>query len=133
MKSKFIFCISLFFICTLNLNAQNNEKLDSISLLSPKHDTIPQEIAEVAAKFQGGDLIKFNKFLSTQLSLPLEANVREWSGKTYVRFIVEWDGKVKDGEAPTGTYVWKVIYQFSGKTNTSAASTTLKGTVTLIR
>jgi len=96
MKSKFIFFISLFFICTLNLNAQNNEKLDSISLLSPKHDTIPQEIAEVAAKFQGGDLIKFNKFLSTQLSLPLEANVREWSGKTYVRFIVEWDGKVKD-------------------------------------
>lgn len=96
MKSKFLFFIPLFIICTLNLNAQNNEKLDSISLLSPKHDTIPHEIVEIPAKFQGGDIIKFNKFLSSQLSLPLEANIRKWSGKTYVRFIVDWDGKVKD-------------------------------------
>ena len=97
MKSKFIFCISLFFICTLNLNAQNNEKLDSISLLSSKHDTIPLEVAEVAAKFQGGDLFYFLKqHVNNNLRLPHTDYERKWNGKTYVRFIVDWDGKVKD-------------------------------------
>jgi TonB family protein len=93
---KFTFFLFFFFIYALNINAQNNVKSDSISLSCCKHDTVPQEILETGATFQGGDLLKFKKHITSQLIFPMEANMREWSGKTYVRFIVNWDGKVKD-------------------------------------
>ena len=68
----------------------------SILIIERKHDTVPLQIVEVNATFQGGDLLKFKKYITNQIIFPLEANIRKWSGKTYIRFIVDWDGKVKD-------------------------------------
>jgi len=93
---KFTFILFLFFLFAFKIIAQNNVKSDSISVLCCKHDTVPLQIVEVNATFQGGDLLKFKKYITNQIIFPLEANIRKWSGKTYIRFIVDWDGKVKD-------------------------------------
>jgi gliding motility-associated-like protein len=44
-----------------------------------------------------------------------------------------WDGKVNGRNAPPDTYVWKIVYQTSSLANPSTSTTTLHGTVTLIR
>jgi len=44
-----------------------------------------------------------------------------------------WNGKVNGRYAPPDTYAWKIVYQVSSLANPSTSTTTLHGTVILIR
>ena len=44
-----------------------------------------------------------------------------------------WNGMVNGKYAPPDTYVWKIIYQVPSQGTSSPSSTTLHGTVMLIR
>jgi gliding motility-associated-like protein len=44
-----------------------------------------------------------------------------------------WNGKVNGRNAPPDTYAWKIVYKISSLANPSTSTTTLHGTVTLIR
>jgi gliding motility-associated-like protein len=46
---------------------------------------------------------------------------------------IGWNGMVKGQVASPGTYVWKIVYQVSSQGSPSGSSTTLQGTVTLVR
>ena len=57
-------------------------------------DTLVYFNADTMPKFQGGDVIKFRKYLATNLRYPKEARDKNISGKVYVQFIVTDQGKV---------------------------------------
>jgi gliding motility-associated-like protein len=44
-----------------------------------------------------------------------------------------WNGKVNGSIAAPGTYAWKIVYKVSSQTDPSGSTTTLHGTVNLIR
>lgn len=69
-------------------------KNDSITCTS--HDTIVQTIVQESAKFQNGDLVTFKKYVVKNLHYPPEEMMKRHQGKSFVRFIVDWDGQVKN-------------------------------------
>ena len=99
MKTIIITFLIIFFFYNSGIIAQINSStsdVDSISCVM--HDTIVQLFVEKDAKFQGGDILKFRKYVMMNIKYPIEANMRKNQGKVLVKFIVDWDGKVKNIE-----------------------------------
>lgn len=88
----------LFFGNTINAFAQNKEIISTIdSSYCIAHDTVVHVTAEKNAMFQDGDLKTFRTYVSKNLIYPKEAFFNnDMQGKVYVKFIVDWDGQVKD-------------------------------------
>lgn len=99
MKIKIIAFLIIFFSYNSIMVAQTNSTVsvvDSINCMA--HDTIVHLVVEKDAKFQGGDILKFRKYVMMNLRYPLEANINKYEGKALVKFVVDWDGKVKNIE-----------------------------------
>lgn len=73
---------------------QNIENTDSTICLA--HDTIVQYNVEKSARFQNGDLLKFRRYLAMNIRYPIVAVTNNYQGKSYISFVVNWDGIVKD-------------------------------------
>ncbi len=86
---KTLFTI-LFFMCLLNIKAQN--KKDSIPESSK--DKIFTEI-ETPPEFPGG-VNEFYNFLSNNIIYPAEAKKNNIVGRIIIRFVVEKDGSLRD-------------------------------------
>ncbi|MDR0812361.1 MAG: energy transducer TonB [Paludibacter sp.] len=77
----------------------------SLSLAQEQHDSTKLKLSEIDgtsdtfdgihAKFKGGDRNKFQKWLSGQLSYPIEALKNKEYGTVIIGFVVDKDGKVK--------------------------------------
>jgi TonB family protein len=96
MNTKISFFIIFFVACSFNLSAQNKVQSAITNSCCLKHDTVAQNVVDVNAKFQGGDLSKFQGYISREIRFPVEAIKNKWGGKIHIKFIVNWDGKVKD-------------------------------------
>ena len=97
MRSTFIIILLLSFgivIQGLAKDKKPNKKIGTTDCLA--HDTIVQVVVETSAKFQDGDLAKFKSYVMSNLRYPLESITNGYSGKSLIRFVVGWDGHVKD-------------------------------------
>lgn len=93
--------VILIFLILLNyyskVSAQDKEIMYNIE--TPDciaHDTVVQLIAEKSAQFQDGGLEAFNRFVCSFISYPIVAIQRQYQGTSYIKFVVNWDGQVKD-------------------------------------
>jgi protein TonB len=66
------------------------------STFCTKHDTAVKTVVEKIATFQGGDLNAFRNYLATNLIYPAEATMKKYKGRVLVKFVVDWDGIVKN-------------------------------------
>jgi|WetSurMetagenome_2_1015567.scaffolds.fasta_scaffold67995_1 TonB family protein len=105
MKAIIIALLVIFF-------SINTKHLDRINI-TPKeidtntcvaHDTTVQLFVEKNAKFQDGDLLSFRKYVMNKIVMPPEANINRYQGRATIKFIVDWDGQVKN----------VVVYKSSG-------------------
>lgn len=58
-------------------------------------DTAVYFTVDTMPKFQGGDVLKFRKYLAMNLAYPKEAREKDISGKVFVQFVVNVKGKVE--------------------------------------
>jgi len=97
---KYITFIILVFFCsnTICVFAQKKEIVSFVdSTACVANDTVVQINPEKSATFQEGDLRTFRTYVSRNLRYPNEAFFnKDIQGKVYVKFIVDWDGCVKD-------------------------------------
>jgi TonB family protein len=93
----FMVCLTLLYHSNEAIAQKNsmNENKDTTTCLA--HDTIVYINVEKSAKFQDGDILKFRKYVAMNICYPSEAfNNLGMQGKSYVKFIVDWDGQVKE-------------------------------------
>ena len=96
MKSITVIIFLFIFNIGFNVFAQDKEfvnGVDTISCLA--HDTTVMINVQIEARFQGGDIVRFRNYVSKNIRYPVEAQVKNEQGKSYVSFIVDWDGLVK--------------------------------------
>jgi len=98
-----VLCIQSSFVKSQNKDIVS--KIDSVNCTS--HDTIVQINVEKSAKFQNGDLLMFKKYLAMNIRYPFNEMISKCQGKSYIRFVVDWDGQVKD----------VTVYKSSGNKN----------------
>lgn len=100
MKTKLI-CLSIFFVIffifTGRISAQVSViSSDTITNNCVANDTTVQLVVEKDAQFHGGDLFKFRKYIMTRLRYPVQCLQKNQQGRVLVKFIVNWDGKIKN-------------------------------------
>ena len=97
-KSIYLFTFFVFFFAFITrISAQDSAiSSDTITNKCIANDTIVQLLVEKDAQFQGGDLLKFRKYIMTRLRYPIHSLQRNQQGKVFIKFIVNWDGKIKD-------------------------------------
>jgi len=77
--------------------AQSNKiSPDTTANICIMHDTIVQQFVKKNAQFRGGDLNKFRNHVMSNIRYPVQSMEKNEQGQTYIRFIVDWDGRVKD-------------------------------------
>lgn len=98
MKSTTLIILVISCVSTINTLAQSNEILTIIdSTACIASDTVVQINPEKSAKFQDGDLVTFRNYVAKNIRYPEEAFYnKKMQGKSYIRFIVDWNGEVKD-------------------------------------
>jgi protein TonB len=97
MKATSIVIFLFLFSIGINVLGQDKATSDNIETTGClAHDTIVQVVVEKSAKFQEGDLSKFRNYVMLNIRYPLEANINSYSGKSHIKFVVDWDGQVKD-------------------------------------
>jgi TonB family protein len=60
------------------------------------HDSAVQIVVEKNAQFQQGDLAAFYNHIALNIRYPSEAIKSKIQGKSYIQFVVDWNGQVKD-------------------------------------
>lgn len=96
MKTSIIIFL-FFFSIGIKLSGQDKAPSDNIETSDClAHDTIVQVFVEKSAQFQDGDLLKFRSYVMSNIRYPIEAISNGYAGKTYIQFVVDWDGQVKD-------------------------------------
>lgn len=101
--------IIIFLIIVASFNANHIGQINMISnepdtIICSVHDTIVQLFVKEDAKFQDGDLLQFRKYVMKTIIMPMEANINRYHGKATIKFVVDWDGHVKN----------VVVYKSSG-------------------
>ena len=97
MKSISIIIFLFFFSIGTKVSSQDKAPSDIIETSDcTAHDTIVQVVVEKSAKFQEGDLSKFRNYVMLNIRYPMEAQVNRYAGKSHIKFVVDWDGQVKD-------------------------------------
>jgi TonB family protein len=98
MKSTLVLLASFIFFMYTHAAIQEPKIKNAIdTLMCTAHDTtVFYNNVEKSACFQGGDLQKFRIFIAMQIRYPVEAQMKNYQGRVYIRFIVDWDGKVKN-------------------------------------
>jgi len=97
MKSTSIIIFLFFFSIGIKVSGQDKAPSDNIGKTGcSAHDTIVQLFVEKSAQFQDGDLSKFRSYVMSNIQYPLEANANGYAGKSHIKFVVDWDGQVKD-------------------------------------
>jgi len=97
MKSTLIITFLFFFSIGIKVSGQDKAPSDNIETTGcSAHDTIVQLFVEKSAQFQEGDLSKFRNYVMSNIQYPMEANANGYAGKSYIQFVVDWDGQVKD-------------------------------------
>jgi TonB family protein len=99
----------LLFIISHSLNAKHFTQLNVTSpiidtIKCVAHDTAVQITVEKNAEFQDGDILKFRKYVMSKIVMPKDAILNRYQGKSIIKFIVDWDGQVKN----------VVVYKSSG-------------------
>jgi TonB family protein len=97
MKVVGVFSLILFF--TLN-----NSHYTSVAMAKPladtifcvAHDTAVCLVVEKNAEFQDGDILKFRSYVMKNIIMPHQAMVNAYKGRSTIKFIVDWDGQVKN-------------------------------------
>jgi TonB family protein len=80
-----------------NLCAQKNKSIQPIdTTYCTAYDTSIQIAPEKAAQFQQGDLAKFSLYVGLHVRYPSAAIQNKLRGKSYIQFVVDWNGKVKN-------------------------------------
>ncbi|MDP4203538.1 MAG: energy transducer TonB [Bacteroidota bacterium] len=93
----------IVFLCLLNFSGKGNILAQNSSPeqkvvreACASHDTVVQYTVENAALFQEGNIEKFRAYVMKHIHYPFDAMNSLTSGKVVVRFVVDWDGKVKE-------------------------------------
>jgi TonB family protein len=105
MKTIGIILFILFFSLSSNHFVQINitsSITDTIKCVA--HDTAVQITVEKNAEFENGDILKFRKYVMSKIVMPKDALINRYQGKSIIKFIVDWDGQVKN----------VVVYKSSG-------------------
>lgn len=80
-----------------NISAQNiSPEQKVVREACASHDTVVQYTVENSALFQEGDIEKFRVYVMKHIHYPFDAMNSVTSGKVVIRFVVDWDGQVKD-------------------------------------
>lgn len=89
----------IFNICTLNVSAKLSLASNNYdSLACSSHDTIVKINVEHNAIFQGGNIEKFRDYVGKSIRYPKEAIENRISGKVIIKFVIDWDGVIKNVE-----------------------------------
>jgi TonB family protein len=97
MKASIISFLIMILLSNSKVISQSNiEYLKYDTNICVSHDTTPQIFVSKNATFQGGDLLLFRKFVQWNLRDPQEAFDKGYQGKVYIKFVVNWDGYLKD-------------------------------------
>ena len=98
---KLIFIVSLLLFADFHVKAQSSS--DSTSLPDP--NTI-YDVVDAAPEPDGGITEFYNK-VALSVNYPQDARVKNITGKVFVQFVVEQDGKI----LPENTKVVRSVYQ----------------------
>ncbi len=97
MKSIILLLCLLGFFGKSDVWAQNSSPEQKVVREAcASHDTVVQYTVENAALFQEGDIEKFRAYVMKHIHYPFQAMTSLTSGKVVIRFVVDWDGKVKN-------------------------------------
>ena len=100
MKTTYILLFILFIIVfapNTKISAHIRPvSADTTANVCLAHDTIAKVVVQKNAQFDGGDLNKFMHYVMSNIRYPVESLMNHEQGKSYVAFIVDWDGQVKN-------------------------------------
>ena len=97
MKTTAILILLTLLACSNSASAQKKKKKIEIdTTMCMEHDTTVQIVVEKNALFQDGDLNNFNRYVAMNLKYPISAIEYKHQGTSYIKFVVNWDGQVKD-------------------------------------
>jgi TonB family protein len=105
MKTIGIILFILFFSLSsnhfvpINITSSITDTIECVA-----HDTAVQIAVEKNAEFENGDILKFRKYVMSNIVMPTDALINRYQGRSFIKFIVDWDGQVKN----------VVVYKSSG-------------------
>jgi TonB family protein len=97
MKTVVTLFLFIFSGLSMQITAQNSSvPADIDTNICVAHDTAVKIIVDRNARFQDGDILKFRDHVMRNIQMPLIAMQNRYQGKATIKFVVDWDGQVKN-------------------------------------
>lgn len=92
----FCFFLTIAFFAGKVTAQTNGAAKGADSYACAAHDTAVKLVVDKDARFLDGDILNFRVYVMKNIVLPMETVTKRYQGKAIIKFIVDWNGKVKD-------------------------------------